>query len=368
MLAKLKVKAVAALKFVFRRILSRIYCPKAICPDELEFRDSFVLEKDDGTHRVLTLRNGRIFTDLCITVGIMKERWLYKTFSCQFADDPEFSLLNNRFGVINRFPVRIHGNLVSLLTGGGGNYNYYHWLFDVLPRFFLVREACGVRPEDVFLVPDKRLEFQQSSLKLLGVNLANSLSSFDSRHVRADLLIATTHPKAVRTGCSRQISPWICDELRAAFVKPSCDNSIGLAKEKVPQKIYISRGDNTNHRNLIDEQAFLSELLPRGFLSYTLSSLTFEQQVELFASAEVVVGVHGAGFANIVFAPQNIKVIEIASKVYSPTMYRDIAFCRHQQYEMVFAAADDTTFGDVSKQNICLGSDGISRVLSLLDS
>ena len=99
-----------------------------------------------------------------------------------------------------------------------------------------------------------------------------------------------------------------------------------------------------------------------------LSSLTFEQQVELFASAEVVVGVHGAGFANIVFAPENIKVIEVASKEYCPSMYRDIAFCRHQQYEMVFAAADDTTFGDVSKQSICLGSDGISRVLSLLDS
>ena len=365
---KLKNKAVLAVKVIIRQILRKIYCPKAICPDELEVKDSFSLKKDDGIHQVLALKNGRIFTDLCVIVSVIKGRWLYKTFSCQFADDPEYSLLDNRFGVINRFPVRIHGNLVSLLTGGGGNYNYYHWLFDVLPRFFLVREACGVRPEDVFLVPDKRLEFQQSSLKLLGVNLANSLSSFDSRHVRADLLIATTHPKAVRTGCSRQISPWICDELRAAFVKPSCDNSIGLAKEKVPQKIYISRGDNTNHRNLIDEQAFLSELLPRGFLSYTLSSLTFEQQVELFESAEVVVGVHGAGFANIVFAPQNIKVIEIASKAYSPTMYRDIAFCRHQQYEMVFAAADDTTFGDVSKQSICLGPDGISKVLSLLDS
>lgn len=362
------VKAILALKFIFRKIVSRIYCPKAICPDKLEAKDSFLIEKEDGIHRVLVLKDGRIFTDLCIIVGIMKGRWLYKTFSCQFSDDLKFSLLNNHFGVINRFPVRVHGNVVSLISGGGGNYNYYHWLFDVLPRFFLVRDVYGVRPEDVFLVPDNRLEFQRSSLKLLGVKLANSLSSFEFQHVRADLLIAATHPKAVKAGSSRQISPWICDELRTAFIKPSCYDSLGCDAEIFHRKIYISRGDNTNHRNLIDEQPLMDELLPRGFHSYMLSSLTFEQQVRLFASAEVVVGVHGAGLANIVFAPENIKVVEIASKEYCPSMYQDIAFCRHQEYEMVFACADDTIFSDVSKQSIRLGSDGISRLLALLDN
>ena len=28
-------------------------------------------------------------------------------------------------------------NVLSLLTGGGGNDNYWHWMFDVLPRIKL---------------------------------------------------------------------------------------------------------------------------------------------------------------------------------------------------------------------------------------
>ena len=30
---------------------------------------------------------------------------------------------------------KLKGSVFSLLTGGGGNENYWHWLFDVLPRF-----------------------------------------------------------------------------------------------------------------------------------------------------------------------------------------------------------------------------------------
>ena len=30
-----------------------------------------------------------------------------------------------------RFKKRIKGNLFSLLTGGAGNHNYWHWMFDV---------------------------------------------------------------------------------------------------------------------------------------------------------------------------------------------------------------------------------------------
>ena len=33
----------------------------------------------------------------------------------------------------------LKGSVISLLTGGGGNNNYWHWLFDVLPRLGLCK-------------------------------------------------------------------------------------------------------------------------------------------------------------------------------------------------------------------------------------
>ena len=32
------------------------------------------------------------------------------------------------------------GSVLSLLSGGGANKNYFHWLFDVLPRLSLLEE------------------------------------------------------------------------------------------------------------------------------------------------------------------------------------------------------------------------------------
>ena len=47
-----------------------------------------------------------------------------------------------------------------------------------------------------------------------------------------------------------------------------------------------------------------------GFDSVRLEEMTFRQQVELFYEAEIVVGAHGAGLANILFSPR-VKVIEL---------------------------------------------------------
>ena len=44
-----------------------------------------------------------------------------------------------------------------------------------------------------------------------------------------------------------------------------------------------------------------------------MSNLNFKDQVKLFTNANFVVGLHGAGFANIIFSKPGTKVIEIAS-------------------------------------------------------
>ena len=368
MKSRLRVKFLFALKSFFRQILTRVFGPSSISSPGLEAKHSILVDKGDSVHKILVLKNGRIFTDLCIVVGIIKGPLLYKTFSHQFSSNPAFDLVNNRFGIINRLPSRIRGTVVSLLTGGGGNYNYYHWLFDVIPRLFLVRDYYGISSESIFLVPDNSLEFQHSSLRLLGIAPENIFSSQKFQHISADLLISTTHPGLTSSGPKGRISPWVCDELRTAFVSTGSENDLVDAKLDFARKIYISRGDNTNHRNLLDEKELLSELFLRGFKCYLLSTLSFEQQVELFQFASIVVGVHGAGFANIVFSPENIRVIEIASSKYCPSMYRDIASCRRQRYEMVLAEADDAVFDDESKQSLRLNSEGISRLLGIVDS
>ena len=55
-------------------------------------------------------------------------------------------------------------------------------------------------------------------------------------------------------------------------------------------------------------------MISHGFQSLTLSKLSFIEQVKIFNSAETVVGLHGAGFANLVFCKPGTKVLELKSK------------------------------------------------------
>ena len=52
-------------------------------------------------------------------------------------------------------------------------------------------------------------------------------------------------------------------------------------------------------------------LAKRGFEMVAPGTLSFRDQVALFASAEFIAGPHGAGLTNILFSPANAKVLEI---------------------------------------------------------
>ena len=62
-----------------------------------------------------------------------------------------------------RLKKKITGNLFALLTGGGGNYNYWHWMFDVLPRIKILSNIININEIDNFLLPNLDKNFQRVS-------------------------------------------------------------------------------------------------------------------------------------------------------------------------------------------------------------
>ena len=58
---------------------------------------------------------------------------------------------------------------MSLLTGGAGNDNYFHWIFDVLPRFKICQNVLDLNYIDFFLLPDDIKKYQRESLDLFKI-------------------------------------------------------------------------------------------------------------------------------------------------------------------------------------------------------
>ena len=65
------------------------------------------------------------------------------------------------------------------------------------------------------------------------------------------------------------------------------------------------------------------------------SSLSVADQIEVFSQAEIVVGPHGSGFANMVFASPQAKMIEIHSPHWALGFYRSLAWMMGQQHGQV---------------------------------
>ena len=83
---------------------------------------------------------------------------------------------------------------MSLLTGGGGNSNYWHWLFDVLPRLHIIEKLKTKVPIDYYLFPNLSEKFQYQTLDILKIPNEKRLSSIKLRHFEANKILVTDHP------------------------------------------------------------------------------------------------------------------------------------------------------------------------------
>ena len=210
-----------------------------------------------------------------------------------------------------RLKKKINGTVFSLLTGGAGNSNYWHWLFDVLPRLKILEEKINLDKIDFFLFPDISEKFQKETVDLLNIPQDKIISSKQFRHISADQIIAVDHPYVIKNDPSIEIQnmpQWILKFLREKFVRKKI-------LKKFPEKFYIDRKDSkSNHRHLrriLNEDEVKKFLIQKGFSIVTLSDYTFEDQVNLFYNAKKIVGLHGAGFANLTFSQSETLVLEL---------------------------------------------------------
>jgi capsular polysaccharide biosynthesis protein len=302
---------------------------------------------------------GLLFTDRITNITLSHNGRVIPKVSWQYSDgnvlpDQQNALLCGMLP-ISVPPSRQIAPLISLLTGGGGNYNYYHWLFDSIPRVQLAIAAFGRLEDYNFVIPDDQLPFQKETLRLLGIAPERQITSRLMPHIWAPRLVCTSHPNLEPSN----MPAWIVNFLRQSFLPHA-------SRKPVAPYVYVSRGDSLNDRRLEKEAALLQELRLRGFQSYSLSKLTFAEQIKLFQCARVVVGVHGAGLANLAFSSTGCHVIEIFSPTYQPDMYRRICAINDLVYHSVAGALAGPS-QHAQRQNIALTSDTIASVLQIVD-
>ncbi len=276
-------------------------------------------------YNIYKITDGRLYTDRIHDTAVLIDNKIVReaSFQLRYKDDSEIHNSKIEDNIVftkgtPRILKNLEGKVFSLLTGGGANNNYWHWLFDVLPRLYICSKHFDLKEIDYFLLPSLLRKFQKETLDSLNIPLKKRLSSEKFRHIKANQLIITDHPVVITGNPStdmQNMPNWIIQWLRNSFIK----NNETVNKKN---KVYIERKDSSNPsiRTIANEKEIKNYLLKNDFVSVNLGEISFSDQVNLFNKADCVVGLHGAGFANIVFCEPGTKIVEFRSPEAGPVI------------------------------------------------
>ena len=191
--------------------------------------------------------------------------------------------------------------------------NYYHWLYDALPRLAILREA-GIDWDgiDQFVVTRDSHGFVQATLASFGIAPERLVAANDEEVLECDYLVVPSMPALG----DRSAPDWM----------------VGFLREMMPQhadgagelKIFVARKPGTR-RSLDNMSEIECVLAEAGFTTVFPEDLGFAGQRDLFSRARSIIGIHGAALTNIVFCQPGARVLEIFSPGYVNPCYAPLA-------------------------------------------
>lgn len=197
-------------------------------------------------------------------------------------------------------PKQKQGLYTSVLHLPWADQNNYHWFFDCLPRLYLVLEH-EQRPIKIIMRRDMAL-YQLETLDFVVKDYPQAEVVYIGKHEKWQVEEYVL-PSFMANTQSGYLPGEAVDWLRRKVWQ-----GYGVQQVNQKRRIYISRA-KAKTRRVLNEQELLALLEKHGFDVVRAEELTYQQQVQLFYEAEVVVAPHGAGLTNLLFS-EHCQVLE----------------------------------------------------------
>lgn len=157
--------------------------------------------------------------------------------------------------------------------------------------------------------------------------------------------------------------PWMYSYVRDLY-KPIWEN-VPQVKGKYS---YISRNPReAKQRRLMNEAELFEPLKREGFSIYTMEHMTFEEQIRLFRSSEIITGLHGAGMTWLVFCHPGTYFLElgiVGGKEKHREHYEDICL----KCDLPYYRYTKTSLPDTNKYPDAVDPDCVVDVLAYMNS
>lgn len=226
-------------------------------------------------------------------------------------------------------------NYFSMVGEDRGHRHYFHFLFDRLPRLHCLLQHFAVGREPIVVLTNEDLPaFQRDIYQFLADQHPNLsfVAVPENERWRLPTLYLIDEDQPVRRT--------LLGADTVQFIRELVFRGYGIAPKPAWRRLYINRSD-ARKRRIINEAEIWPLFEARGFESVAAATLSFKEQIALFAEAAVVAGPHGAGFANMLFAPEGARLIEIVNLEKVKDTYLLLAKSLGQRHSAVIGSQGD---------------------------
>lgn len=222
----------------------------------------------------------------------------------------------------DEFPVSVPA--AALFTDACAQ-NYAHWISEVLPRVALF--CSETRYKDVPIIVDAHLHENIMDSLLLVAGLDREIITLPiNRGLNVGLLYVTSVTGYVPFGQrKRRWFELYRKKLTGHSQGVFSSKALGVMRERInsrevqdqtdndlPSKIFLRR--RVGVRSLVNSDEVEAFFTDQGFLLVEMENLTFQQQLQLFRHAEIVVSPTGAALANALFCRSGAQVVVLMAK------------------------------------------------------
>ncbi len=294
---------------VFEHIHGKIRVKKNFSSfvDVSQINDPKIRNFENKKYKFYVVKKARIFTDNNENVAVIKNNLLLPKLSFQQVNGKLKSAGYN--SVLKKgttsFVKRFSGTVLNLSQGGSGN-NYFHFIFDIIPRIHISQKK--IKKKINFYYVSRPQKWQIKIFAILGVPKKKLIDSSKYKHIFADKIICIDHPwynKGYFQNEVKKIPRWVILVNRKILLNKSkrFNNS---------KKIFLDRSTSKfNHCKIFNQNYLNSWLKKNDFTIYAPEKLSQEKQIYLFKNASIILSPHGAALTNIIFCKPGTKIIEI---------------------------------------------------------
>ncbi len=298
-----------------------------------EVKDENLKDSDNIKYYIYRIKNGRIFNDFVENVAIISGNKIvnkvsYQQVNGELKDADHNSVLYRGTPYLKK---KINGNVLSLTQGASGHKNYFHWLYDILPKINICFKNYNLNQIDYFYISELE-KYQKSTLKILGYDNFKIIDSNKNRHIQANEVICSEHPwykKGFILEEAKKLPEWIVKWINDSFINHGKQFNCN-------EKIFIDRSESAfSHCQFVNNREIINFLENEGFTSYKVGQLSFQEQVYLFSNAKMIIGAQGAAFANLAFCKKNTKILEIKPKKHPNFVDQHISKIKELDFNLI---------------------------------